>query len=64
MFQLLRVTGYVMRFVRNFTKVFNKGEGINDELLLEEVENAKLLWVKYEQAFIKNSLNYGKLKNS
>ena len=33
-------------------------------MLLEEVGNTKSLWVKYEQAFIKNSLNYGKLKNS
>ena len=32
--------------------------------MLKEVENAKLLWVKYEQSFIKNSLNYRKLKNS
>ena len=61
---LLRVTGYVMRFVRNLKKVSNKGEGINGESLLEEVENTKLLWVKYEQSFIKNSLNYEKLKNS
>ena len=55
-----------MRFVRNFKKVFHKGESINDELSLEEVENAKLLWlwVKYEQSFIKNRLNYRKLKNS
>ena len=44
--------------------VFNKSEGTNGELFLEEVENAELLWVKYEQSFIKNSHNYGKLKNS
>ena len=41
--KLLKVTGYVMRFARNLKKVFNKGEGINGEFLLEEVENAKLL---------------------
>ena len=62
--KLLRITGYVMRIVRNLKKVFNKGEGINGKLLLEEVENANLLWVKYEKTFIKNPLNYGKLKNS
>ena len=45
---LLRVTGYVMRFVRNLKKVSNKGEGVNGELLLEEVENTKLLWVKLD----------------
>ena len=62
--KLLRVTGYKMRFARNLKKVFIKGKGINDESLLEEVENAKLLWVKYERSYIKNLLNYGKLKNS
>ena len=39
--KFLRVTGYVMRFVRNLEKVFNKGEGVNGE-----TENAKSLWVK------------------
>ena len=62
--KLLRVTGYNMRFARNLKKVSIKGKGINDESLLEEVENAKLLWVKDERSFIKNLLNYGKLKNS
>ena len=36
-------------------KVFNKGEVINGELdrtLLEKVKKTKLLWVKYEQAFL------------
>ena len=50
-----------MKFVRNLRKVFNKSEGVSGELLLEEVENTKLLWVKHEQSFIKNSLNYKKL---
>ena len=45
---LLRVTGYVMKFVRNLKKVSNKGESINGELLFDEVENAKLLGAKYE----------------
>ena len=45
---LLRVTGYVMKFVRNLKKVPNKGESINGELLFDEVENAKLLGAKYE----------------
>ena len=45
---LLRVTGYVMKFVRNLKKVSNKGESINGELLFDEVENVKLLGVKYE----------------
>ena len=62
--KLLRVNGYGMRFIRNLKKAFNKGEGINAELLLEEVENAKVLCIQYGQTFIKNSLNYGKLKNS
>ena len=48
------VTGCVIRFVKNLKKVFNTGEGTNGELLLEEAENAKLLWVKYEQPFIIN----------
>ena len=53
-----------MRFVRNLKKVFKKGECINGRLLLEEAENGKLLWVKYKQSVIKNSLNYRKLKYS
>ena len=34
------------------------------DLLFEEIEKSKLVWVKYEQYFIKNSENYTKLKNS
>ena len=41
-----------------------KSEIRNGELLFEEVENTKLLWMKYEQSFIKNLHNYGKLENS
>ena len=37
--KLLRVTNYVMRFSRNLKKIFNKSEGTNKELMLEEVEN-------------------------
>ena len=57
------VNRYVTRFLINLKRVFNKGKGINGALFLEELEKAKLLWVKYEQSFIKNSLNYRKLKN-
>ena len=62
--KLLRVTTFVWRFLSNLKKKLNGLEVRTGELELEEIEYAKFLWVKYEQSFIKNSENYGKLKNS
>ena len=46
-------------------KAFLSGcEVTKGDLLFEEIEKSKLVWVKYEQYFIKNSESYTKLKNS
>ena len=62
--KFVRVTAFVLRYVHNL-KPFLKGcEVTKEDLLLEEIEKSKLVWVKYEQYFIKNSENYTNLKNS
>ena len=39
------------------------GVKLQKEMLFEEIEKLKLVWVKYEQYLIKNPGNYTKLKN-
>ena len=61
--RLLRVTSYVLRFIGNLkTRIKNTGELRNNDICTEEIENSKILWLRYEQHFIrkekvKNSLN-------
>ena len=64
--QLLRVTGYVLRFKANIlAKLRNK---LNDfkigKLTVTEIEECKTLWVLYDQNFIIGKDNFRKVKNS
>ena len=60
--KLVRVTGFVLRYVHNLKALLSGSEVTKGDLLFEEIEKSKLIWVKYEQYFIKNSENYTKLK--
>ena len=61
--KLVRVTRFVLRYVRNLKAFLSGCEVTKANLFSEEIEKSKLVWVKYEQCFIKNSENYTKLKN-
>ena len=60
----VRVTVFVLRYVHNLKAFLSGCEATKGDLLFEEIEKSKLVWVKYEQYFIKNSENYTKLKDS
>ena len=62
--KLVRVTGFMLRYVHNLKAFLSGSEVTKGDLLFEEIEKSKLIWLKYEQYFIKNSENYTKLKNS
>ena len=62
--KLVRVTAFVLRYVHNLKAFLSGCEVTKGDLLFEEIEKSKLVWVKYEQYFIKNPENYTKLKNS
>ena len=62
--KLVWVTGFVLRFVHNLKEFLSGCEVTKGDLLFEEIKKSKLVWVKYEQCFIKNSENYTKLKDS
>ena len=53
----------MLRYVRNLKAFLSWCEITKGDLLFEEVEKTKLIWVKYEQYFMKNSENYTILKN-
>ena len=62
--KLVRVTGFVLRYVHNLKAFLSGFEVSKGDLLFEEIVKSKLLRIKYEQYFIKNSEDYIKLKNS
>ena len=62
--KLVRVTGFVLRYVHNLKAFLSGCEVTKGDLLFKGIEKSKLVWVKYEQYLIKNSENYTKLKNS
>ena len=61
--KLVRVTGFVLRYVHNVKAFLSGCEVAKADLLFDETEKSKLICVKHEQCFIKNSENYSKLKN-
>ena len=65
--KLIRVTGYVMRFVNNLLKIIRKrnNELIFDETLsMNEYNAAKNMWIKDAQLLASKKSNYSKLHKS
>ena len=63
--RLLRVTTYVVRFLNNLKAAVNKVNRMYGELVVDELEVAEKLWVKYEQSvIISDKLKFEKLKYS
>ena len=62
--KLVRVTEFLLRYVHNFKAFLSGCEVTKGDLLFEEIEKSKLIWVKYEKYIFKNSENCTKLKNS
>ena len=51
--KLVRVTGFVLRYVHNLKAFLSDCEVRKGDLLFEEIEKSKLIWVKYEEYVIK-----------
>ena len=63
--KLLRVIGYVSRFINNIKSRIDKSEIIlNDELSTDEINASRIIWLKYEQSFLVAESKFDKLKNS
>ena len=62
--KLLRVTGYVLRFVRNLRRCLDGKEKVSGELVPEDLEEAERLWLIHEQVFIMNDSSFEKRKVS
>ena len=61
--KLLRVTGYITRFVFNLkTKLNGQGQLRKGEISVEEINESKYLWVKDEQSLYKNDTKFEKIK--
>ena len=56
--KLVRVTGFMLRYVHNLKAFLSGSEVTKGDLLFEEIEKSKLIWLKYEQYFMKNSFIY------
>ena len=54
----------MLRYLHNLKAFLSGREVAKGDLLFEEIEKSKLVWLKYEQCFIKNSENYTKLKSA
>ena len=63
--KLLRVIGYVSRFINNIKSRIDKSEIIlNDELSTDEINASRIIWLKYEQRFLVAESKFDKLKYS
>ena len=62
--KLLKVTGYVLRFVRNLCRCLDGKEKIIGELGVEDLEEAERLWLIHKQTFIVSHSNFEKGKVS
>ena len=63
--KLLRVIGYVSRFINNIKSRIDKSEiSLNDELSTDEINASRIIWLKYEQSFLVAESKFDKLKNS
>ena len=61
---LLRITAYVKRFVRNVRSKKTGGEVVLKMLMADDIEEALRLWIIYEQAVLMKNSNFEKLKYS
>ena len=55
--ELVLVTRFLLRYLHNLKAFLSGFEVTKGDLLFEEIEKSKLVWIKYEQYFIKNSEN-------
>ena len=61
----MRITSYIVRFVRNLKTTVTKDRDFSTgELQVEELVYSEHLWIRYEQLLIVECSNYPKLKNS
>ena len=61
--KLLRVTGYVLRFVRNLRRCLDGKEKVIGELVAKDLEEAERVWLIHEQVFIVNDSSFEKTKS-
>ena len=62
---LLMIAGYALRFIYNpKSKIKKRSDFKEGEISVEEVDESKKLWVKYEQYFIQKDSKYKRMKNS
>ena len=62
--KLLRVSAYILRFVWNLRSKMKDETTKTGPLTTKEMNEAKTLWLKYDQSFIKNSTDFSKTKHS
>ena len=62
---LLRITSYALGFTYNLkSKIKGRSDFREEEINVEELDESKMLWVKYEQYFIQKDSKYKTMKNS
>ena len=62
--RLMRVTAYVLRFVSNLKQSKRKKELIDGEVMQEEMDQARELWIKEVQRSVYNDKNFDQVKVS
>ena len=62
--KVLRVTGYVLRFVKNLKRCIGGKEKVLGDLVVENIEEAERVWLRFEQSFIVEDSSYEKRKVS
>ena len=60
--KLLKFTCFVKRFVRNFKARVGRGECLEEDLTVAELNEAKLDWCRYEQTFTVKEKHFEKQK--
>ena len=62
--KLIRVTAFILCYVRNIREQISKNELIVDELKHQEIEQARLRWLLANEAKIKEDVNFCNLKSN
>ena len=62
---LLRIAGYALRFIYNLKfKIKGQSDFREGEISVEQIDESKNLWVKYEQYFIPKDSKYERMKST
>ena len=62
--KLLRVTAYVLRFIKNILLKMENHELVLETLTTADINFARLQWIKFDHSFMADSENFTKIQSN